>query len=110
MTGANLKIAPRAKLNDHRLTVSLYKMSLFEIFRYFLKYFFILSPRDRKIETHQAKVVKVSVEVPKMVHADASILGFTPVEFKIIPNALKVITGFPKEGESSLLKRTYLDP
>ena len=109
-TGANLPIAPKAKLNDHRLTVSLYKMSLFEILRYFLKYFFSISPRERKIETHQGKVVKITVEVPKMVHADASILGFTPVEFKIIPNALEVITGFPKQGESSLLKRTYLDP
>jgi diacylglycerol kinase family enzyme len=47
--------------------------------------------------------------VPKMVHADARLFGDTPVEFKVIPNALKVITGFPEKHTSSFNKRTYLD-
>ena len=59
--------------------------------------------------TYQARKVKIETEISRVVHADARLFGHPPVEFEIIPNALNVITGFPKKGETALLKRTYLD-
>jgi diacylglycerol kinase family enzyme len=64
-----------------------------------------------KIETHQGNTVKILTKVKRMVHADARLFGETPVELEIVPNALQVITGFPKPGDQpALVKRTYLDP
>lgn len=111
-TGAALPIAPEAKLNDHRLTVSLYKMTQWEI----IKHFFWLNrdkkiTRTKKIKTYQTKYVRIETKVDRLVHADGRQFGHTPVEFEILPNALSVISGFPKKGEApSLVKRTYLDP
>ncbi len=111
-TGASIPIAPKAKLNDHKLTVTIFKMSKFELFRYILRsigagkrYF------NRKILTYQAKKVQIITRTPRLIHADARLFGETPVEIKIKPNALNAITGFSKPGEEVLLvKRTYLDP
>lgn len=109
-TGAALPIAPDAKLNDHLLTVSFYRMSKWELVRYFWKNSQHYIQRSRKVEVHQGKEVKIDSNRPKLVHADATIFGKTPVVFKIIPNALNVISGFPKPGEAALMKRTILDP
>lgn len=110
-SGTALPIAPKAKLNDHRLTITLFKMSKFEIINYFLK----LTRTGRrigyqKIESHTAKKVKIITKVKRLVHADARLYGETPVEFKIAPNALNIITGFPDPSSSALIKRTLLDP
>lgn len=110
-TGASIPIAPKAKLNDHKLTVTLFKMTKFELLKYILRttkegktYF------NRKIVTYQARKVQIITGNPRLVHVDARLFGETPIEIKIEPNALNVITGYPKEGETALVKRTYLDP
>ena len=108
--GANLPVAPKAKLNDHRLTVSLFKMSVWEIMRYFLAAIRSGKRYSPKVEVHQAQYVRVESKAQRLVHTDARLYGTTPVEFKIVPNALNVITGFPKSQDDSLLKRTPLDP
>ncbi len=111
-TGAALKIAPKAKLNDHKLTITQLKLSKVELFRYMFR---LATGRKKgyyhKVIIKQAEKVKIETKVERPVHADASLFGVTPVEFKIIPNALNVISGFPEsKSEASLLKRTYLDP
>ncbi len=110
-TGASLKIAPIAKLNDHKLTVSLYRMSKWELLRYFIKVRSGQNMSFKKIEILQADVVRITSKHPRLVHADASLFGYTPVSLKIVPNAIKVICGFPNpDEESSLKSRTLLDP
>lgn len=109
-TGAALNISPKAKLNDHKLTVSVFNMSKAELIAYFFKILYLKKAKSKKVEVYQAKHVQIKTRFPRAVHADARIYGITPVEFKIIPNALNVISGFPKKGESALNKRTYLDP
>lgn len=109
ITGAALPIAPLAKLNDHRLTLSLYRMTKWQIMKYFLFKTPNHQRKSRKIEVLQVKKLRVDSKIPKLVHADARVYGQTPVEFEILPNALNVITGFPKAGQSALLKRTLLD-
>lgn len=111
-TGAALKIAPKAKLNDHKLTITQLKLSKVELFRYMFR----LATGRKKGYYHraiikQAEKVRIETKVERPVHADASLFGATPVEFKIVPNALNVIAGFPQsKSETALLKRTLLDP
>ncbi len=110
-TGTAIPLAPDAKLNDHRLTVSIFKMSKWELLKFFSKIFLGYKRDKRKVQTFQGKTVKIESSKERLVHADARLYGSTPVEFKIVPNALNVISGFPKETEdNSLIKRTYLDP
>jgi diacylglycerol kinase family enzyme len=62
-------------------------------------------------KTYQVQYVKISAKDPRQVHADARVFGTTPVEYKIVPNALNVICGCPKTSEDTALeRRTYLDP
>lgn len=110
ITGANLTLAPKAKLNDHRLTVSVFKMTMWELLMYFLKMKQKWKTSSKKIQRFQSKTVKIFTKRSRSVHADARVFGTTPVEFSIHPNALNVISGFPKAGESALVKRTPLDP
>jgi diacylglycerol kinase (ATP) len=110
-SGANLEIAPKAKLNDHMLSVTIYKMSKLELLQYFINSKYTGKTDLRRLTTIQTKKIKLSGRRPLVVHADATLFGKTPVECKVIPNALKVIYGFPaNKDESSLIARTYLDP
>jgi diacylglycerol kinase (ATP) len=110
-TGTAIPLAPDAKLNDHRLTVSIFKMSKWELFKFFSNLIFRDKRNNRKVQILQGRKVRIESTKERLVHADARLYGATPVEFKIIPNALNVISGFPKESEdTSLIKRTFLDP
>ena len=109
--GAALKLAPKSKLNDHLLTVSLFRMNKLQMANYLIELLLQLKPTSPKIKTYQAKKVRVDTAVKRLVHADARVFGGTPVEFEIISNALDVVCGFPEEGKSSLRERkTYLNP
>lgn len=107
--GPGLSLSPRTKLNDHQLTVSLYEMGKIELLRHILSLALGKKPQYRNVKSFETNKVRIESKYFKMVHADSRIYGETPVEFSIYPNALSVITGFPKEGESSFKKRTYLD-
>ena len=109
-SGAAIQMAPKAKLNDHKLTISLFHMNKWELLNHFLTITRSKKRYNRKIETHQGKIVKIETKVKRLVHADARLYGETPVEFSILPNALNIISGFPAPGNSALIKRTYLDP
>ena len=110
-SGPALPIAPTAKLNDHLLTVSIFKMKKFDLFHYFFNLFFGRK-KHKKPTVYQAKKVKIDTKFQRPVHVDARLYGMTPVELSILPNAISVITGFPDPEEEiiSLQKRTFLDP
>lgn len=111
-TGASLPIAPKAKLNDHRLTVSIYRMGKWGLVKHFINLLrWKTAGIYSKVDTYKAKTVRITTKVPRLVHADARLFDTTPVEFKVFPNALSVVAGFPKTAElKPLEKRTYLDP
>lgn len=108
-SGAALPFAPRARLNDHRLTISVFKMGRVETIRMLWALLWGNPITKYGIETHKSKIVKVTSKNPLPIHIDARVFGTTPATFKIIPSAIKVITGYPKDGDSSLLEGTYLD-
>ncbi len=109
-TGAGFKMAPEALLNDHRLTVSIFKMSIWELTKYFLKMKSTGDAKSHKVNRYIVKKVEVRTKRPRIVHADAQFFGTTPVKFSIMPNALSVISGFPKPDEKTLGKRAPMDP
>ncbi len=110
--GANLRMAPSAKLNDHRLTVSIYTMTQWELLKYFMKMKMTQKSDGRRLHIMKAKNVKIHTNTKDMyIHVDASLFGSPPVNYKIIPNALNVICGFPTSTEPTSLKaRATLDP
>jgi len=110
LSGASLNMSPLSKLNDHRLTVSVYKMSKFQIVNFLfntLSKQFLIHPQ---ISSFQAQKVRIETKPKIRIHADSRFFSQTPVEFTILPSALSAISGFPKEEDTSLLKRTQLDP
>ncbi len=110
-SGPAIAIAPDAKLNDHLLTVTIFKMGKYDLLYYFLLKFF---GYKRKVRTKifKARSVKILTKDPQRVHADARLYGQTPIELGIVPNALSIFAGFPESNEEiiSLKKRTLLDP
>jgi YegS/Rv2252/BmrU family lipid kinase len=109
-TAAAFIVAPTAKLNDHMLTISIYKMSRLGIFKYLIRQKTKGIAYSKNIQRFSAKKVKIITSRKRLIHADGRLFGTTPVEFKILPNALNIITGFPKQGESALKKKTPRDP
>ncbi len=107
--GAALKLAPSAKLNDHCLTVTLLTMSKLGIIGYLLGLLIKGRSSSHKKAVYKSQKVMIETEVKRLIHADARVFGETPAHFETIPNALNVICGFPKDGQSSLKKRTILD-
>jgi YegS/Rv2252/BmrU family lipid kinase len=105
-----LSMSPLARLNDHKFTVSLWKMSKWEIIKHIIQLAIKGYVKTKKIKTYQAKKVRLLTKSPRIVHADARIFGTTPVEMEVVPNALNIIAGFPKPDDLYLNKRTYLDP
>ncbi|MBA3724169.1 MAG: diacylglycerol kinase family lipid kinase [Candidatus Levybacteria bacterium] len=92
-TGPAINIAPQAKLDDHRLTVSLFTMSKFELIRFLLRVKTGSTAHSKHIQVYRAKEVKILTRKKRKVHADARLFGETPVEFKSKPKAITVITG-----------------
>lgn len=109
-TGVALEMAPKARLNDHKLTVSVFEMSKKELIYYFLRMLKTGKTNSPKVFRYKSSEVKIYTRIPKPVHADGQVFGTTPVVYKILPNALEVITGFPESDGSNLEKRTTLDP
>lgn len=108
--GASLKLAPKAKLNDHQLTVRIWNLSKLGLTKYLLSLLIRGYANSKKVKSFKAKKVRIETHVKRLIHADARVFGATPVEFKVIPNALSVITGFSKEETEFLKNRTPRNP
>lgn len=117
--GASLSVAPTAKLNDHVLTLTTYKMSKKELLwhimrlkiasRGFFSYVFKYNP---EIKTYTSTFIKITSKKIRPVEADARIFGHTPISVKIKPGAIKVIVGFTssKKDSAMLEKKIYIRP
>ncbi len=111
LSGAGIKTSPDSKLNDRQLSVSIFRMSRLGFLRHYLYLFFGKKHRSWMIETVKTSRVAISAPDDRLVHVDGRLFGTLPAEFKIIPEALNMIVGFPEEkSESGLKERTYLAP
>jgi YegS/Rv2252/BmrU family lipid kinase len=109
-SGAALEISPDAKLNDHHLTVTIFRMNNWDLLMHFISLSGLKTKTKTKKETTSAHIVSISSKNSKPLHADARVFGTTPARFSVIPGALSFICGFPKPDEAYLGKRTVLDP
>ncbi|GAB4168304.1 MAG: diacylglycerol kinase family lipid kinase [Calditrichia bacterium] len=98
--GSGIGIAPQAQLTDNAFAVTIIgKVGPKE----FLKYFSSLKRGEQIIDPEiiyeKASMIKITSEEDKNlpVQMDGELIGTTPVEFKILPNVLQIIT----EGENN---------
>jgi len=114
--GYSVPLAPDAKVDDHKFDVVVFRnFSKFSFVRHVLAALFHRDQKHRpqnsansnnpnrnpyhpQIQTYKAKRVRISTRSrrPWPVHADAKARGRTPVLIKMVPGALRVITG-PEE-------------
>ena len=90
--GAGLQLAPQAQLDDGQLDlVCLEELNLWEIL--------LLLPalagwgelNSSRIRRHRFTRVRIETSSPRAFHGDAEILGCTPLEIEILPNAVRVL-------------------
>jgi diacylglycerol kinase (ATP) len=110
LIGPGLPLATKAQLNDHLLTVSIYKMTKYELLRFIISLLTGKKYLTKKIEILQGKKLILQTPFPRLVHADARLYGKTPLICQIEPSALSVIAGFPDAGENFLKNTTPLQP
>ena len=111
VTGAALRLAPDAKLNDHRLNLAIYHMHWWNMVKYFYSLFVHKKVDRRRIRMIDAKEVKVTADQEVLVHADATLFGSAPVKYVIKPLCLQVICGFPESAQkASFVAKTFINP
>lgn len=108
-SGPALRFAPSSKLNDHVLTTTIFTLSKLGLGKFLVNLFFRKKAKTSKIKIYKSENVKIKTEGEKFIHADSRIFGSTPAEFKIIPQALSVITGFPDSETASIKTRTRIN-
>jgi diacylglycerol kinase (ATP) len=100
--GAAYAIAPEARIDDGWLDVVIFhRLSALHI----LVYLLMVAggrpfPRPRGVESLRAKHISVLTRRrPLPAHVDGMVLGRTPVDFQIVPKALRVLVGAPGQDE-----------
>ncbi len=87
-----IRLAPMASMNDGRLDVCIFKAySGLQAARLLVSLVLGNHTRDPEVKMLQARHLTVQTSKPLPVHADGDIIGTTPVEISIVPNALRVI-------------------
>jgi diacylglycerol kinase (ATP) len=96
-TGTGMTVAPDAQLDDGCLDVRVFEhFSKWELIRHFASIAFGRRRYAPHISTYRSKFARVSSRHPLPARADSRDLGTTPVEFRILPGALRVIV--PPDG------------
>jgi diacylglycerol kinase (ATP) len=87
-----MQIAPDAKLNDGLFDICLVRAtSKLEFMQTFPKVFAGKHTNHPKVEIRRARKVRIESEPRARVNVDGDIVGFTPIEFEMIPSALELI-------------------
>lgn len=90
--GGGMRLTAHAELNDAKLDVCFVRaVSRLTVLRFFRKVFSGKHLNLKQVEYFQADRVRISTESPMPVYADGEYVCQTPVEFAVVPLALKVI-------------------
>jgi diacylglycerol kinase (ATP) len=91
-SGMGFTIAPDADLADGKFDVVVYSgFSRLELIRHFGGTAFGRRRVSPKVTTYRSTWVRIDGRRPLPCHADAHDLGFTPVEYRVLPGALRVV-------------------
>ena len=89
--GGGLRLAPEASLEDGRLDlVLLENLSAFEIARMLPRLAMSGEIRTKRIQRLCVTRARIETERPCAFHADGEIIGLTPVEIAVVPQAMRV--------------------
>ena len=100
ISGASLNTAPKAKIDDKLLTVSIYRMSKFQIVNYLFGAMFRKTFFHPQIISFKTKHVCIETLPKSRIHADGRFFVNSPMEFSVLGKALSFIAGF--EGNVSI--------
>ena len=90
--GAAMTVAPGARLDDGRFDVTIFEhFSKWELIRHLASIAFGRRLFVPHISTYRSTFARISSVHPLPARADSHDLGTTPVEFRVLPTALKVI-------------------
>ena len=90
--GGGMKIAPHARMDDGKLDVCIVRgMAPFKLFCLFPTVYFGRHLGFKEVKYFQKETVRIETELPLDVYADGEYVCQTPVEFRVAPNALRVI-------------------
>ena len=101
--GGIMEIGARARIDDARLDVCIFKGdSFFDFIQHALKVLSHQHLNDPKIEYHQCSEITIESAVALPVHVDGEPFTQTPVTIRTLPSALKVIV--PKKAADKLFR------
>jgi diacylglycerol kinase family enzyme len=87
-----MTVAPGARLDDGRFDVTIFEhFSKWELIRHLAAIAFGRRRFVPHISTYRSTFARISSVHPLPARADSHDLGTTPVEFRVLPAALKVI-------------------
>ncbi len=90
--GAGLRLAPDAQTNDGKLDLVLMEdLSLLEILALLPSLAYRGELRTARIQRFRVDRVLIETHRPCSFHGDGEILGNTPVEVKVVPNAVRIL-------------------
>jgi diacylglycerol kinase (ATP) len=91
-TGAAMTVAPQARLDDGRFDVTIFEhFSKWELIRHLAAIAFGRREYVPHLSTYRSSFARISSIHPLPARADSHDLGTTPIEFRVLPAALKVI-------------------
>lgn len=90
--GSGFTVSPGARLNDGKLTLSLYRnFGKWELLHHFISISRGKRRFSSKIETFSAAEIELQSTLPVPVHVDGVPFAQTPVKLKTLPGALRVL-------------------
>jgi diacylglycerol kinase (ATP) len=94
--GIGFTVAPGARLDDGLFDVRVFeRFSRWELLRHFGSIAVGRRAYEPRVATHRTRTVRISSATPLHVRADGEDLGRTPVELRVIPQALRVLAPRP---------------
>ena len=92
-TGAGMTVAPDARLDDGRFDIRVFRgFSKWELLRHLASIAFGRRRYAPHISTYRSAAVRISSAHPLPARADGIDLGTTPVAFRTLPEALRVVS------------------
>ena len=90
--GAGLRLAPDALIDDGMLNlVVIENMSKLRVLRLLPRLIGTGELHEHRVKRWNVRTVKISTDGPTLFHGDGEILGPTPVEIEIVPQAVRVL-------------------
>jgi diacylglycerol kinase (ATP) len=95
--GAGLRLAPDARLDDGSLHVVLIEdLSVLGVLKLLPRLMRSGELRTSHLKRWRAQHVRLTTDRPSLFHGDGEILGLTPVEIEVIPQAIQVLAPLTK--------------